>query len=58
MLDFNFLKEEGNILFKEGKIVEVLDVYIKVLGIMDIKNGDKVVIFKNRVVCYLKEEDY
>lgn len=46
MLDFNFLKEEGNIFFKEGKIVEVLDVYIKVLGIVDIKNGDKVVIFK------------
>lgn len=53
-----FFFREGNILFKEGKIVEVLDVYIKVLGIVDIKNGDKVVIFKNRVVCYLKEEDY
>lgn len=56
--DFNSLKEEGNTLFKEGKIAEALDVYTKALGIVDIKNGDKAVILKNRAACHLKEEDY
>lgn len=58
MPDFNSLKEEGNTLFKEGKIAEALDVYTKALGIVDIKNGDKAVILKNRAACHLKEEDY
>lgn len=44
MPDFNSLKEEGNTLFKEGKIAEALDVYTKALGIVDINNGDKAVI--------------
>lgn len=56
--DFNSLKEEGNNLFKEGKIAEALDVYTKALGIVDIKAGDKAVILKNRAACHLKEEEY
>ena len=56
--DFNTLKEDGNKLFKEGRISEALDVYTKALGIVDIKDGDKAVIFKNRAACHLKTEDY
>ncbi|XP_061176890.1 protein unc-45 homolog B-like [Saccostrea echinata] len=56
--DANALKEEGNKFFKEGKIAEALDAYTRALGVIDIKDGEKAVILKNRAACYLKEEDY
>lgn len=54
----NTLKEEGNNHFKEGNITKALDSYTRALDILDIKDGEKAVILKNRAACYLKEEDY
>ncbi|XP_048728243.1 protein unc-45 homolog B-like [Ostrea edulis] len=56
--DVNTLKEEGNNHFKEGNITKALDSYTRALDILDIKDGEKAVILKNRAACYLKEEDY
>ena len=58
-VDFASVKETGNSLFKEGKIMAALELYSQALLLAtgDLEK-EKVAVLKNQAACYLKLDDY